>query len=115
MRPVLLLSIGFCAWLSASPAFAQEHDHAHMNVRAWRADLQDAVYAFTIGGVRDLLERAGLDYGLGGDVTVYGAPESLTSAYSAHPVSFHVFFRVRPSAGTMGRMWNMRMGQVMSR
>jgi hypothetical protein len=34
--------------------------------------------------------------------------------YASHPVSFHVFFRLRPPAGAMGRMWNMRMSQPMA-
>ena len=29
-------------------------------------------------------------------------------------MSFHVFFRLRPPAGAMGRMWNMRMAQPMA-
>jgi hypothetical protein len=41
-------------------------------------------------------------------------PSALKSAYSPHPVSFHVFFRLRPPAGSMGRMWNMRMSQPMA-
>jgi hypothetical protein len=34
--------------------------------------------------------------------------------YASHPVSFHVFFRLRPPADAMGRMWNMRMSQPMA-
>jgi len=77
-------------------------------------DVRDPVAAFTIGGVRDILSWRGFESGLGADVTVYGVPESLRPFYSAHPVSFHVFIRVRPRAGSMGRMWNMRMSQPMA-
>ena len=41
---------------------------------------------------------AGFDGGIGADVTVYGVPDALQPIYSAAPVSFHVFFRLRPPA-----------------
>jgi len=71
------------------------------------------VFAFTLGGVHDVLAWRGFEGGVGADVTFYGVPAALQPAYSAHPVSFHVFFRLRPPAGLMGRMWNMRMSQPM--
>jgi hypothetical protein len=70
--------------------------------------------AFTLGGVRDVLAWRGFEGGFGADVTFYGVPAALQQAYSAHPASFHVFFRLRPPAGAMGRMWNMRMSQPMA-
>jgi hypothetical protein len=78
------------------------------------ADVKDPVFALTVGGVRDLLQIRGFDGGFGADVTFYNTPASLQPAYSSHPVSFHVFFRLRPPAGSMGRMWNMRMSQPMA-
>ena len=78
------------------------------------ANIKDPVLAFTLGAVRDLLSWRGFEGGLGADVTFYRVPNSLQPTYSAHPVSFHVFFRVRPPAGSMGRMWNMRMSQPMA-
>jgi hypothetical protein len=78
------------------------------------ATVKDPVLAFTVGAVRDLLSWRGFEGGLGGDVTFYGVPTALQPFYSAHPVSFHVFFRVRPPAGSMGRMWNMRMSHPMA-
>jgi len=42
-------------------------------------------------------------------------PAALQDAYSPHPVSLHVFFRLRPPTGAMGRMWNTRMSQPMTR
>ena len=79
------------------------------------ADIRDRVYALTIGGVRDVIDAAGLKGGFGADVTFYRTPDSLTSAYGGHPVSFHLFFRLQPKSGMMGAMWNMRMGHAMSR
>jgi hypothetical protein len=78
------------------------------------ADAKDPVFAFTAGGVRDLFKARGFEGGLGADVTFYGVPDALRPMYSSHPVSFHVFFRLRPPAGSMGRMWNMRMSQPMA-
>jgi hypothetical protein len=75
------------------------------------ADAKDPVFAFTIGGVRDILNTRGFEGGIGADVSFYGVPDALRPMYSAHPMSFHIFFRLRPPAGSMGRMWNMRMSQ----
>jgi len=78
------------------------------------ADVKDPVMAFTVGGVRDILSVRGFEGGLGADVTFYDVPDTLQPIYHPHPVSFHVFFRLRPPAGSMGRMWNMRMSQPMA-
>jgi hypothetical protein len=78
------------------------------------ADVKDPVFAFTVGGVRDVLQLGGFRGGIGADVGFYRVPESLQAAYGNHPVSFHVFFRLRAPAGPTGRMWNMRMSQPMA-
>jgi hypothetical protein len=78
------------------------------------ADVRDLVTAFTAGAVRDVMSWRGFEGGLGADLTFYGVPTALRPEYSNHPISFHVFFRLRPPAGAMGRMWNMRMSQPMS-
>ena len=75
------------------------------------ADIKNTVLAFTAGGVRDVGSWRGFEGGIGADVTFYGVPAALQPIYSNHPISFHVFFRLRPPAGSMGRMWNMRMSQ----
>jgi hypothetical protein len=80
---------------------------------ATAAAIASPVLALTLGGVRDLFAWRGFEGGVGGDVTFYGVPEALRPAYTSHPVSFHLFFRLRPPAGAMGRMWNMRMSQPM--
>jgi len=63
--------------------------------------------------VKDVLNRRGFEDRVGGEVTFYGVRDEMQPAYG-HPVSFHLFFRLRPPAGTMGRMWNMRLSQPMS-
>jgi hypothetical protein len=78
------------------------------------ANVKNTVFAFTVGTVRDFLAWRGFEGGIGADVTFYGVPSALQPMYSSHPVSFHVFFRLRPPVGAMGRMWNMRMSQPMA-
>jgi hypothetical protein len=82
-------------------------------IESGAADRTDPVVAMTMGGVRDLPTLFGVEGGLGADVTFYRVPDSLYAIYGAHPVSFHVFLRLRAPAGAMGRMWNMRMSQPM--
>ena len=70
-------------------------------------ELIDVLGAYT-GGLGVALGRfAGLEFAAAGDLTTYGVPDRLASYYGTHPVSAHVFLRIRPKAGAMGRMWNM--------
>jgi hypothetical protein len=69
---------------------------------------RDVVSTLTLGGGRTLARPWGWDLGAGADVTFYGVPEVLRPYYGNSPVSFHVYFRVRPPA-PMGRMMNMTM------
>jgi hypothetical protein len=77
-------------------------------------DRIDRVAAFTLGGVRDVLAWRGVEGGIGAAVMVYGVPGALTATHGEHPMSFQIFFRLRPPAGPMGRMFNMRMSQPMT-
>lgn len=52
--------------------------------------------AYTLGGVRDLVQSRAWQFGLGADVTFYSKPAVLDAAYGANPVSFRMFLRVRP-------------------
>ena len=56
-----------------------------------------AVTSFTLGGVRDILNRHGFESGFGAAVTFYATPSLLDHSYGPHPMSFQVFFRLRPS------------------
>jgi hypothetical protein len=69
--------------------------------------------ALTLGAVRDVLNWHGFEGGVGGALTAYRVPDVLKATYGDHPMSFQIFFRLRPPAGSMGRMWNMRMAQPM--
>jgi hypothetical protein len=78
-----------------------------------RALDKNTVGAFTLGGVRDVFRARGFEGGIGAGLTLYAVPAPLALTHSDYPVSFQIFFRLRPPAGAMGRMWNMRMSQPM--
>jgi len=73
------------------------------------ADTRSGVGAFTVGAVRDFRVPGGFEAGVGADVTFYAVPDVLRETHGSRPTSFQVFLRLRPPAGPMGRMWNMRM------
>jgi len=70
---------------------------------------KDLVGAFTLGAQHDLLRWGGFTAAFGGNLTLYRVPDPLRGTHGEHPVSFQLFVNVRPPAGAMGRMWNMRM------
>jgi hypothetical protein len=82
-------------------------------IDAGRDEAPSRVTALTLGTVREVTRWRGFEIGVGGDVTGYVVPDALRSSYGSHPTSFHLFLRVRPPAGHMGRMWNMRMTKPM--
>lgn len=53
-------------------------------------DLSDAA----IGLTRTLFDLAGMEAGIGAQISYHFVPESLRPLYSAHPVSFELFFEV---------------------
>jgi hypothetical protein len=52
--------------------------------------------AYTVGGVRDLVQTHVWQLGIGADVTFYSKPAALIPSYGNRPVSFQIFLRVRP-------------------
>jgi hypothetical protein len=76
--------------------------------------LKDTVGAFTLGAAHDLARWRGFETNIGGAVTFYALPTVLGDTHGPHPVSFQLFFTVRPPVSGMGRMWNMRMSQPMA-
>jgi hypothetical protein len=52
--------------------------------------------AYTFGGARDLIQNRAWQLGFGGDITIYSKPAVLDASYGNFPVSFQLFFRVRP-------------------
>jgi len=77
-------------------------------------ELLDRLGVFTVGAVRNLWHPAGFDVGMGGDVVFYAVPALLQLQRGVHPVSFHLFMRVRPPVSKMGRMWNRTMTDPMA-
>ena len=74
-------------------------------------ELVDPVRTVTVGGVRDVATIRGASLGLGADLSLYALPPLLQYTHTAHPVSFHIFVRIAPSAHR-DRMWNMTMGNL---
>jgi hypothetical protein len=83
-------------------AHEQSHDDEHSPI----------VTAVTLGVVRELPRWNNVEAGIGADLTAYRVPPDMRVAYGERPLSFHVFFRLRPPVGAMGRMWNMKMGRT---
>jgi hypothetical protein len=52
--------------------------------------------AYTFGAARDLVQTNFWQFALGADVTFYSEPPALDAIYGTNPVSFQIFFRVRP-------------------
>lgn len=75
---------------------------------------KNAVGAFTIGATRDVGRWRGFEGAFGASATFYAPPEPLVPTHGRHPLAFQLFFRIRPPAGHMGRMTNMRMGRPMA-
>src|SRR6185369_14951628 len=71
----------------------------------------DPVAALTVGGIRRVARRYGLEAGVGVNVTGYAVPRDLRASHGTHPFSFQLFVQVRPRVAGMGPMWNMRMGE----
>jgi hypothetical protein len=94
----------------SAPLHAELLGHSHDGT-ASHATSRAAVV--TAGAVFDLLTWRGLEGGVGGDITVYKLPENAKPIYGARPLSFHLFFRLRPPAGPFQRMWNTRMSRPM--
>jgi hypothetical protein len=57
---------------------------------------QFRVGGYTFGGVRDLVQNAKGQVGIGADVTFYSKPAALDAVYGESAVSFRVFLRFRP-------------------
>ncbi len=76
--------------------------------------MKDTVGAFTVGATRDVVQWHAFEGNVGGAVTLNAVPDILRDTHGAHPISFQLFFTLRPRAGAMGRMWNMRMADPLA-
>jgi hypothetical protein len=65
--------------------------------------------AYTFGGVRDVWTTEKVQLGIGSDLTFYSKPSLLDTVYGNRPISWKLFFRLRPGRtdmsmhGTHGR------------
>ena len=53
--------------------------------------------AYTFGGVRDVWTSDKFQFGIGSDLTFYSKPAALDVIYGNNPVSWKLFFRIRPA------------------
>jgi hypothetical protein len=58
--------------------------------------------AYTFGGAHDLFQRPPWHLAMGADITVYSKGAALDPYYGKDPVSFQIFFRVRPVSSHHG-------------
>jgi hypothetical protein len=63
--------------------------------------------AYTFGGVRDLWNTDKVSFGVGSDLTFYSKPPILDQIYGSNPVSWKLFFRIRPGKMDMQSMHGM--------
>jgi hypothetical protein len=61
--------------------------------------------AYTFGGARDLWNTDKLSFAVGSDLTFYSKPAALDTIYGQRPVSWKLFFRIRPGKMEMGDMY----------
>jgi hypothetical protein len=52
--------------------------------------------AYTFGGARDLWTTDKISFSVGSDLTFYSKPRALDTIYGQRPVSWKLFFRIRP-------------------
>jgi hypothetical protein len=60
--------------------------------------------AYTFGGARDVWNTEKTSLAIGSDLTFYSKPSLLDPIYGSNPVSWKIFFRVRPAKMNMGAM-----------
>lgn len=69
--------------------------------------------AYTFGGARDLWNTEKISFAVGTDLTFYSKPAILDSLYGSNPVSWKLFFRIRPGKMEMQSMHGMHGGMSM--
>ena len=63
--------------------------------------------AYTFGGARDLWNTDKVSFAIGSDLTFYSKPSVLDPIYGTNPVSWKLFFRIRPGKMDMQSMHGM--------
>ncbi len=60
--------------------------------------------AYTVGGARDLWNTDKVSFAIGSDLTFYSKPPILDQIYGSNPVTWKLFFRIRPGKMDMHDM-----------
>jgi hypothetical protein len=60
--------------------------------------------AYTFGGARDIWNTDRVSFAIGSDLTFYSKPSALDRIYGTNPVSWKLFFRIRPGKMDMSTM-----------
>jgi len=63
--------------------------------------------AYTFGGAHELWNTDKVSFAIGSDLTFYSKPEILDPIYGTNPVSWNLFFRIRPGKMDMSTMHGM--------
>jgi hypothetical protein len=66
--------------------------------------------AYTFGGARDIWNNGKVSFAFGGDLTFYSKPSILDRIYGDQPVSWKIFFRLRPAKMKMTDNQNLPAG-----
>ncbi len=74
-------------------------DRALLGIRQTHPNFR--IGAYTFGGARDLWNNDKVSLGIGSDVTFYSKPAILDQIYGNNPVSWKLFFRLRPATMKM--------------
>jgi hypothetical protein len=82
-------------------------DRAHLGITDDHPSFR--IGAYTFGGARDLWNTDKVSLAVGSDLTFYSKPASLDPIYGQRPVSWKLFFRIRPGKMDMN-MSGMRGG-----
>jgi len=65
---------------------------------------QFRIGAYTFGGARDIWNTEKTSLAIGSDLTFYSKPSLLDPIYGSNPVSWKLFFRLRPNEMNMSGM-----------
>ena len=92
-----LAACSFAAPVLADNVYVRErsYDDGYRHERV-RPGITISERGVTFGAVRDLWNSEKISFGVGGDLTFYSKPDVLDTIYGDNPVSWKLFFRVRP-------------------
>jgi hypothetical protein len=77
----------------------RDADRAQLGIREHHPSFR--IGAYTFGGAREIWNTEKHSLAIGSDLTFYSKPSILDSIYGTNPVSWKIFFRLRPKKMTM--------------